>query len=68
MNIVLGRLLGVVPIIGSAMDSVVSPQTAKVLHQHGALGVLNLEGVQTRYENPEDVLKKIDYRYSKPIE
>lgn len=48
-----------IPIIGSAMDSVVSPKTAAALSNLGALGVLNLEGVQTRYEDPDSVLKEI---------
>ncbi len=47
------------PIFASAMDSVVSPKTAGIIGQHGGVGVLNLEGVQTRYENPEEILKKI---------
>ncbi|MEK9726515.1 MAG: GuaB3 family IMP dehydrogenase-related protein [Candidatus Margulisiibacteriota bacterium] len=48
-----------IPIIGSAMDSVVSPKTASILGNYGALGVLNLEGVQTRYENADEILEKI---------
>lgn len=48
-----------IPIIGSAMDSVVSPETAIKLGKLGALGVLNLEGVQTRYDNPNEVLTHI---------
>ncbi len=48
-----------IPIIASAMDSVVSPKTAGLLGQYGGLGILNLEGVQTRYENPDEILKKI---------
>lgn len=48
-----------IPIIASAMDSVVDVDTAVELSQHGALGILNLEGVQTRYEDPKKVLKKI---------
>lgn len=55
---VAGIKLGI-PIIGSAMDSVVSPRTAGVLGKYGAMGVLNLEGVQTRYENPDEVLEQI---------
>lgn len=47
------------PIFGSAMDSVISPKTAGLIGKHGAIGILNLEGVQTRYENPDEVLKKI---------
>jgi len=53
-----GIKLGV-PVIGSAMDSVVSPKTAIKLAEYGGLGVLNLEGVQTRYEDPEAVLSEI---------
>ncbi len=48
-----------IPIFASAMDSVVSPKTAGIIGKHGAVGVLNLEGVQTRYENPDEVLEKI---------
>ena len=55
---VAGIKLGI-PIIGSAMDSVVSPRTASVLGKYGAMGVLNLEGVQTRYEEPDEVLEQI---------
>ena len=55
----IGDLKLEIPIIGSAMDSVVSPETAISLGKFGALGVLNLEGVQTRYENPKEVLTKI---------
>ena len=47
------------PIIGSAMDSVVSPKTAVLMGQLGGLGILNLEGVQTRYDNPDEILKEI---------
>ena len=55
----IGPLKLQIPIIGSAMDSVVSPQTAALLGNMGALGVLNLEGVQTRYENADDILTQI---------
>ncbi|MFC1752076.1 GuaB3 family IMP dehydrogenase-related protein [Thermoproteota archaeon] len=48
-----------IPIFASAMDSVVNPKTAVLMGQLGGAGVLNLEGVQTRYENADDVLKKI---------
>lgn len=47
------------PIIASAMDSVISPKTAVELGKLGGLGVLNLQGIYTRYENYNDVLKKI---------
>jgi len=48
-----------IPIFGSAMDSVVSPKSAVKMGKLGALGILNLEGVQTRYENAEEILAKI---------
>ena len=48
-----------VPIFGSAMDSVVSPKTAGLIGNLGGVGILNLEGVQTRYENPDEILEKI---------
>lgn len=47
------------PIIASAMDGVVNVQTAVLLSQLGGLGVLNLEGLQTRYADPEPVLEQI---------
>ncbi len=48
-----------VPIIASAMDGVVDVNFAVKMSKLGALAVLNLEGVQTRYEKPEEVLKKV---------
>ena len=48
-----------IPIIASAMDGVVDVNMAVGLSKLGALGVLNLEGVQTRYEDPKEVLTKI---------
>jgi len=48
-----------IPIIASAMDGVVDVNMAVALSKLGALGVLNLEGVQTRYEDPKEVLTKI---------
>lgn len=47
------------PIIGSAMDSVVSPETAIIMSRLGGVGVLNLEGIQTRYADPKVELAKI---------
>ncbi|MGD1849540.1 MAG: GuaB3 family IMP dehydrogenase-related protein [Cyanophyceae cyanobacterium] len=48
-----------IPIIASAMDGVVDVKTAANLAKLGALGVLNLEGIQTRYDNPEPILDRI---------
>ena len=47
------------PIFASAMDSVVSPKTAGIIGNCGAAAVLNLEGVQTRYKNPDEILEQI---------
>jgi IMP dehydrogenase len=48
-----------IPIIASAMDGVVDVRMAVLLSQLGALGVLNLEGIQTRYADPEPILDRI---------
>ena len=47
------------PLMGSAMDGVVSPATAIELGRLGGVGVLNLEGLWTRYEDPEPLLDEI---------
>jgi len=68
-----------IPILASAMDAIVDPAFATKFNKLGGLAVLNLEGVQTRYENPEEVLNQITQTpetevtsllqkiYSKPI-
>ncbi len=48
-----------IPILASAMDGVVDVRFATQMSQLGGLAVLNLEGVQTRYKNPDEVLLKI---------
>ncbi|RUP85810.1 Putative inosine-5'-monophosphate dehydrognase GuaB3 [Mycobacteroides abscessus subsp. abscessus] len=48
-----------IPIFAAPMDSVMSPETAIQLGQFGGLGVLDLEGLWTRYENPEPLLEEI---------
>jgi IMP dehydrogenase len=48
-----------IPILASAMDAVVDPRFAGVLAGLGGLAVLNLEGVQTRYEEPTEILDGI---------
>ena len=47
------------PLMASAMDGVVSPQTAIEIGRLGGIGVLNLEGLWTRYEDPTDMLDEI---------
>jgi IMP dehydrogenase len=48
-----------IPIIASAMDGVTDVRFCIAMGQLGGLGVINLEGVQTRYANPEEVLNSI---------
>lgn len=48
-----------VPILAAAMDGVVDVKFAIAMGKFGGIAVLNLEGVQTRYENPDEVLDKI---------
>jgi IMP dehydrogenase len=48
-----------VPVLASAMDAIVSPSFAKEMDELGGLAVLNLEGVQTRYDNPDEALRRI---------
>ena len=55
----IGGIERTIPIIASAMDGVVDVDMAVNLSKHGAIGVLNLEGVQTRYEDPNPVLDRI---------
>src|SRR5918998_2773041 len=47
------------PLLASAMDGVVSPETAGILGKLGGLGVLNLEGIWTRYEDADEQLERI---------
>lgn len=55
----LGGIEREIPIIASAMDGVVDVNIAAQLSQLGALGVINLEGIQTRYDDPEPILEQI---------
>ena len=48
-----------VPIIASAMDGVTDVKFCVEMGKLGGLGVINLEGVQTRYENPSEVLDQV---------
>lgn len=55
----LGNIEREIPIIASAMDGVVDTKMAVLLSELGALGVLNLEGIQTRYDDPNPILDRI---------
>lgn len=48
-----------VPVLGAPLDAVTSPTTAALLRDLGSAGILNLEGLWTRYEQPEEVLEEI---------
>ncbi len=47
------------PLLASAMDGVVDTRTAGIIGKAGGLGVLNLEGIQTRYEEADAELERI---------
>ena len=47
------------PLLGAAMDGVVSPATAIEVGRLGGVGVLNLEGLWTRYDDPEPLFEEI---------
>ncbi|CAD5965120.1 GuaB3 family IMP dehydrogenase-related protein [Planktothrix agardhii] len=55
----IGGIQREIPIIASAMDGVVDVRMAVELSELGALGVLNLEGIHTRYQDPEPILDRI---------
>src|SRR5213596_2748364 len=47
------------PVLASAMDGVVSPQSAAAIGRLGGLAVLNLEGIWSRYEDAEEQLERV---------
>src|SRR5436309_5507561 len=55
----LGNYRFELPLLASAMDGVVSPATAGIVGKVGGLGVLNLEGIFTRYEDADEQLARI---------
>ena len=55
----LGNMKIDVPIMASAMDGVVDTRFAARMGELGGIAVLNLEGIQTRYDNPNEILDKI---------
>src|SRR5919205_4551911 len=48
-----------IPVVAAPMDSVMSPATAVQFGRMGGLGVLNLEGLWTRYDDPTELLAEI---------
>ena len=55
----LGNLQLDLPCLASALDAAVDPKTAGIIGRLGGLAVLNLEGIQTRYEDPGPVFEEI---------
>ena len=55
----IGKITFSIPVLASAMDGVVDVRFAIAMGKLGGLAVLNLEGVQTRYAEPDTVLEKI---------
>ena len=55
----LGRHIFNLPILAAAMDAVVNPQFAIEYGRHGGLAVLNLEGLQCRFDDPDAVLAEV---------
>ena len=47
------------PVLAAPMDSVMSPATAIAFGRFGGLGVLNLEGLWTRYDDPSELLAEV---------
>ena len=55
----LGELTFALPILGASLDALVDPPFAVALGKLGGLAVMFLEGVQTKYEHPEEVIERI---------
>ncbi len=55
----IGNFTFQIPVLAAAMDAAVDPNFAVLLHELGGLAVLNLDGVQARYKNPEEMLAQI---------
>ena len=55
----IGNLDFEIPIMASAMDGAVSPGFASYMHEMGGLGVLNAEGLYSRYEDPYSAMEEI---------
>lgn len=59
ISLAIDRLTFSIPILASAMDGVVDVKFAIAMSKLGGLAVLNLEGLQTRYANPDEVLAQV---------
>ncbi len=59
IDFAIGDLKFAMPIVAAAMDAVTDVDFAIAMSQLGGLAVLNLEGIQTRYDNPREILTEI---------
>jgi IMP dehydrogenase len=59
IDFTIGKLTFSIPTIAAAMDAVTDTSFAITISKLGGLAVLNLEGVQTRYDNPQEILSEI---------
>ncbi len=59
IDLKIGKINFNIPIIASAMDGVTDVKMAVAMSKLGGLAVLHLEGIQTRYDNPEEILAEI---------
>jgi IMP dehydrogenase len=58
-KLAIGGISFEIPMLASAMDGTVSPRFATLMHEMGGLGVLNAEGLYSRYDDPHSVLEEI---------
>jgi len=58
VSLKIGDIVFNIPIIAAAMDAVTDVNFATLMSKAGGLAVLNIEGVYTKYENPEAVLEE----------
>jgi IMP dehydrogenase len=58
-KLAIGGISFEIPMLASAMDGTVSPRFAVLMHEMGGLGVLNAEGLYSRYDDPYSVLEEI---------
>ena len=58
-ELVIGKHRLKIPVVAAALDALSSPETAIAMTKLGGMAVMNLEGLQTRYEKPGEVLEAI---------
>ncbi len=66
-DFLVGKYTFSIPILASAMDAIVDPAFAVKFNKLGGLAVLNLEGIHTRYENPDELLNQITQAPEKEV-